>query len=375
MPLPALLKLPMYRTAEKGVPVMRDPLTWSFPIGQIFGITVRVHVLMPIILLGFILREAFRKDVIPNTWIDALVLMILLFLVVLLHELGHCFVARMVGGEARDILMWPLGGLAYVELPHAPPPHFLTALGGPLVNAVICAGCALGLGFAFDTAWQPPWNPFWAPYRMDAEGRTLLTAWSGLEVKELHAVSAVLLARAFFVSWILLLLNVLLVGFPLDGGRMLQAALWPWVGYRQAMLYAIFTGFFFMFVVMLTAFFLDAVLCIFLAFFIYTACKQEWLILEHGAEDSLFGYDFSAGYTSLEKEAPPPPRKKRQNWLQRWLQRRRQLKQQRALERQEAEERRMDELLQKIAERGKEALTDEENRFMRRVAERYRNRP
>jgi Zn-dependent protease len=355
---------------------MRDPLTWSFPIGQIFGITVRVHVLMPIILLGFILREAFRKDVIPNTWIDALVLMILLFLVVLLHEFGHCFVARMTGGEARDILMWPLGGLAYVELPHAPSAHFLTALGGPLVNAVICLACGLTLGFAFDISWQPPWNPFtWAPYRAAADGATSLTTWSGQQITELHPVGAVLLARAFFVSWILLLLNVFLLGFPLDGGRMLQAALWPWVGYRQAMLYAIFTGFVVMFVVLLAAFFLDAVLCIFLAYFIYTSCKQEWFVLESGGEESLFGYDFSQGYTSLEKDAPPPPRKKRQSFLQRWLERRRQLKQQREAERQEAEERRMDELLQKIAQQGKDALTDEENRFMKRVAERYRNRP
>ncbi|MCI0685495.1 MAG: M50 family metallopeptidase [Gemmataceae bacterium] len=350
---------------------MRDPLTWSFPIGQIFGITVRVHVLMPIILLGFVLREAFRKDVIPNTWIDALVLMILLFLVVLLHEFGHCFVARMVGGEARDVLMWPLGGLAYVELPHVPSAHFLTAAGGPLVNAAICLGCGLTLGLAFDQSWQPPWNPLtWMPYRQDANGSTMLTTWSGQQVNELHPVAAVLVARTFFVSWILLLLNVLLVGFPLDGGRMLQAALWPHAGYRQAMRYAIFTGFIVMFVVLLAAFFLDAVLCIFLAFFIYTACKQEYFILETGGEESLFGYDFSQGYTSLEKDAPPPPRKKRQGFLQRWLQRRRHLKQQRELERQEAEERRMDELLQKIAQQGKDALTDEEHRFMKRVAER-----
>jgi Zn-dependent protease len=302
--------------------------------------------------------------------------MILLFLVVLLHEFGHCFVARMTGGEARDILMWPLGGLAYVELPHAPSAHFLTALGGPLVNAVICLACGLTLGFAFDISWQPPWNPFtWAPYRAAADGATSLTTWSGQQITELHPVGAVLLARAFFVSWILLLLNVFLLGFPLDGGRMLQAALWPWVGYRQAMLYAIFTGFVVMFVVLLAAFFLDAVLCIFLAYFIYTSCKQEWFVLESGGEESLFGYDFSQGYTSLEKDAPPPPRKKRQSFLQRWLERRRQLKQQREAERQEAEERRMDELLQKIAQQGKDALTDEENRFMKRVAERYRNRP
>ena len=359
---------------------MRDPLTWSFPIGQIFGITVRMHILMPIILAGFILREAFRKDVIPWTWADATVLMILLFFVILLHEFGHCFVGRLVGGEARDIMLWPLGGLAYVDVPHVPSAHFLTALGGPLVNVVICVASALALAFAFDTSWQPPWNPMglswggWYPYRLNPEGATMLTTWSGTLQEAKHPLGAVLLARLFFASWILLLFNVLLIGFPLDGGRMLQAALWPWCGYRQSMLYAVFSGFGVMFLVMLAALVFEAVLCVFLAFFVYAACKQEWLILEGGGEESLFGYDFSQGYTSLEKDAPPPPRKKRQNFLQRWLQRRKQLKVQREQERQQADECRMDELLQKIAQHGKGALTAEETRFMKRVAERYRNR-
>ncbi len=359
---------------------MRDPLSWSFPIGQIAGITVRMHVLMPIVMAGFILREAFRKEVVALVWADAAVLMILLFLVVLLHEFGHCIVARLVGGEARDVMLWPLGGLAYVDVPHAPSAHFWTALGGPLVNVAICGASALALAFAFDESWQPPWNPLpksdgeWYPYRVNAEGGTKLTTWAGVVQTAKHPIAAVLLARLFFVSWLLLLLNVLLIGFPLDGGRMFQAALWPWFGYRSSMLYAVFTGFGVMFFVMLAAFVLDAVLCLFLAFFIYTACKQEWYILEGGGEESLFGYDFSQGYTSLEKDAPPPPRKQKQNMFQRWLQRRRQLKAQREQERQAADERRMDELLQKIVQHGKDSLTAEETRFMKRVAERYRNR-
>ena len=361
----------------------RDPLAWSFPIGQMFGITVRMHILMPIVLVGFILREAFRKDVIPFTWADATVLMILLFFVVLLHEFGHCFTARLVGGEARDVLLWPLGGLAYVDVPHAPSAHFLTALGGPLVNVMICAASGLALTFAFDTSWRPPFNPLpeqfggWYPYRLDADGTTQLTTWAGEVIRAKHHLAPLLLARLFLVSWILLLFNVLLVGFPMDGGRMLQAALWHWCGYRQSVLYAVFTGFGVMFLVMLAAFVFDAVLCLFLAFFIYASCKQEWQTLEGGGEESLFGYDFSQGYTSLEKDVPPapPPRKKRQNMLQRWLQRRKQLRIQREQEQQQADERRMDELLQKIVQSGKDSLTAEETRFMKRVAQRYKNRP
>jgi hypothetical protein len=88
----------------------------------------------------------------------------------------------------------------------------------------------------------------------------------------------------------------------------------------------------------------------------------------------VFGYDFSQGYTSLERDEPPPPRKRRPNFWQRWLQRRAARKLQAEAERREAEERRMDELLEKIQREGKQALTDEENRFLKRVADKYRNR-
>jgi len=358
---------------------MRDPYTWSFPIGQIAGIIIRVHILMPLILGGFILREAFRdpKELIPGAWIDASILMILLFLIVLLHELGHCLAARLTGGDAREVVLWPLGGLASVETPHTPSAHFLVAAGGPLVNVALCLGSALLLAFAFEPSWQPPWNPLaWAPYR-DEHGKLLLCDWAGGEHSVLYNehVLPLLLARLFYVSWIMLLVNVLLVGLPLDGGRMLQASLWPHFGYRQSMQYAIFTGFGVMLFVILVAFVWNQVLVLLLAAYVYLACKHEWLALNDG-EDSLFGYDFSQGYTSLEKDgtAAGPQRKKQTNFLQRWLQRRAQRRIQREHEQQEAEEKRMDELLQKIAEHGKESLTDEETRFLKRVADRYRNR-
>ena len=102
-----------------------------------------------------------------------------------------------------------------------------------------------------------------------------------------------------------------------------------------------------------------------LAAFIYVSCKQQWLLLESGREESLFGYDFSQGYTSLERDQPPPaPRRRRPNFFQRWLQRRAARKLQLEQERQLAEEQRMDELLEKIARQGKQSLTDEEQRFL-----------
>src|SRR5206468_2686619 len=122
--------------------------------------------------------------------------------------------------------------------------------------------------------------------------------------------------------WFGFLLNVLLIGFPLDGGRMFQCILWPRLGYRRATLAAVFVGFVVMFVVGIYSLVVKDPLPLCLAAFIYVACRQQWLILEHGGEESVFGYDFSQGYTSLERDEPPPPRKRRPNFWQRWLQRR-----------------------------------------------------
>src|SRR5262249_13062882 len=118
---------------------MRDPFSWSFPLPRrVFGIAVRIHVLFPIVCLGLILRQAFEKNALPGSWVDAAWVMSLLFLIVLLHEFGHCFMARHVGGEANEVLLWPLGGLAAVDVPHSARANFLTAAGGPLANLLIC---------------------------------------------------------------------------------------------------------------------------------------------------------------------------------------------------------------------------------------------
>lgn len=355
---------------------MRDPFAWTFPIGRFFGITVRVHLLFPLVCLGLVLRYAYLDKANTGWWIDAAVIMGLLFLLVLLHEFGHCFAARYVNGEANEVLLWPLGGLARVDVPHTPWANFVTAAGGPLVNVGVCILCALALAFAFDVSLQPFWNPFHPlPVRDSADGAMKLYAWNGTE-HPTNNLAALLLVRFFYVSWITLLLNVVLVGFPLDGGRMLQCALWPYVGYRQATMYAVNTGFAVMFLVLVVAIIWNEVLLLFLGFYIYTACKQEWLQLETGGEESLFGYDFSQGYTSLEKDepSPAPPRRKKQNFIQRWLQRRAARKLQKEQEREQAEAKRVDELLDKIQKFGKDSLTDEEQRFLKRYADKMRNK-
>jgi stage IV sporulation protein FB len=354
---------------------MREVLSWSLPIGQLFGIMVRVHWTLPVFVLGIIGRAYFAKGWPEGAWQDAAMLMALMFVSILLHEFGHCFAARYMDGEADEVLLWPLGGLAFCRsLPHTPSAHFVTALGGPLVNLILCAICGLVLSFVFD--FLPPFEPWWDWWRTkDGVFDVHLTKWDGRGA-DTENILAIVLARCFWINWILLLFNIVLVGHPFDGGRMLQAALWPKLGHYQSSKIAIYAGFFVAVVVGLYSIVRSEPLAAYLTIFIFMACAQEWMTLESAHEDSLFGYDFSQGYTSLEKEdmQPAPPKPRKQNFLQRWLARRAARKHREEIEQREAEDRRMDELLEKIQKFGKESLTDEEHRFLKRVSDRYKNK-
>ncbi|HTU90180.1 MAG TPA: site-2 protease family protein [Gemmataceae bacterium] len=356
---------------------MRDPFFWSIPLGRFFGITVRVHILFPIVALGLILRYALKTNppYIEGTWIDGVMLTGLLFVSVLLHELGHCVAARWVDGDATEIMMWPLGGLANVDLPQEPRAHIITAAAGPAVNLLLAALCTLFLAYTADASYQPWWNPLTCapfPLRVDPSGTIQLWTWGGEKLLVSH-VWTIVLARMFWVNWSLFLLNMVLVCFPMDAGRMLQSALWPSLGYRQATLFVIYAGFVFTVVVGLISIIYEDMLVFCLAIFIYFSCRAQLFILETGGEDGLFGYDFSQGYTSLERDQPRLTAKKK-SWWKRWRDNRAAQKLQREMETREAEERRLDELLEKVQKLGMSALTDEERRFMKRVSDRYRNR-
>ena len=145
---------------------MQDPFSWttlSLPLGRVFGITIRIHWLFPFVALGWILHVGFYKPYpeyrIPEgAWVDAAIFMLVLFVSTLLHEFGHCFAARATGGDAREVLIWPLGGLASVDLPARPRSHLLTAAAGPAVDVLIVVFAGVMLLFCGDQAIQPVWN-------------------------------------------------------------------------------------------------------------------------------------------------------------------------------------------------------------------------
>jgi Zn-dependent protease len=401
---------------------MRDPMTWSIPLGRMFGVRVNVHVLLPLVLVALILRVVTTKESTVQLP-EAGVMAGLMFVSILLHEFGHCFAARSVDGDATEILLWPLGGLAYCDVPHTPRANLITALGGPAVNLALCVLAAGALLFA---GLSPPLSPLdggnayqprmyhWrdgvyltggvSTYRSVpevAKPETAAKSDAVAKTQELlpppraegptkantvgpaptpaRTVGSLLLwqvlaGQLFWLNWFLLLVNMVLVGFPFDGGRVLQAILWSRTDYRQGTSAACYAGFVVMLLLGVYAIVVNEVIAFGLCLFVYVSCKQQLILLESGGEDAPFGYDFSQGYTSLEGGQPPAttPRRKRPNWFQRWRQQRAARKAQREQESREAEELRMDQLLAKVQQDGIHSLTDEERRFLTRVSARYR---
>ena len=74
-----------------------------------------------------------------------------------------------MNGEANDVLLWPLGGLAYVEVPNTARANFVTAAGGPLVNLGLCLLAAGALASCARAALGPPWNPLRYPAQRGGE--------------------------------------------------------------------------------------------------------------------------------------------------------------------------------------------------------------
>src|SRR5213596_1913022 len=136
-----------------------------------------------------------------------------LFLIVTLHEFGHALACRQVGGTANRIVLWPLGGVAYVNPPPRPGATLWSIAAGPLVNvALVPILYVIGIGDR---------SLGWAEAMPNA-----------------HA----LLGAVGFINKVLLIFNLLPI-YPLDGGQILRSLLWFVVGRARSLMVAVSIGF------------------------------------------------------------------------------------------------------------------------------------
>lgn len=174
-----------------------DFLNTGIPLGRWFGINVRLH-------FTFLLYAYWQVTRMPR-WELGLAVIAGLYGCILLHEFGHALAARWCDGDAEDILLWPLGGLAMCRPAWHPTAHFITGAAGPFVTLVL-----------------------WGVFSVLA-----------LVLEPFRQVSVAGMYGWWFVeemAWLnrgLLLFN-LLPAFPMDGGRILRDTLWHWLSAEKA---------------------------------------------------------------------------------------------------------------------------------------------
>ncbi|MFZ1083016.1 MAG: M50 family metallopeptidase, partial [Candidatus Kryptoniota bacterium] len=113
-------------------------MRWSFPVGRLFDIPIRVHYTF-LLLLAFI-WYAESTVLGPEAGFHSVVFWALIFLCVLCHELGHSLVAKSYGLEIASITLLPIGGVSQItEIPHDPIKEVAITIAGPIVNFLIAA--------------------------------------------------------------------------------------------------------------------------------------------------------------------------------------------------------------------------------------------
>src|SRR5579871_2548884 len=105
----------------------------SLRIAHVFGIDVFVHWSWAIVALFEITYRASEFSSVVWNLLEYLSI----FCIVLCHEFGHALACRSVGGTANRIVLWPLGGVAYVDPPQRPGAVLWSIAAGPLVNVVL----------------------------------------------------------------------------------------------------------------------------------------------------------------------------------------------------------------------------------------------
>jgi len=210
----------------------------SIRLFQLFGINVYLHWSWLIVAILRIQYRGAGSGSLARYAAEYLTL----FLIVLIHEFGHSLACRQVGGQAKQIVLWPLGGVAYVSPPQRPGATLWSIAAGPLVNVILFPIFSIILALS-RTAGLVETQPELYFYVRDI----------------------------WFINTLLLVFNLMPV-YPLDGGQILRSLLWFIFGRARSLLIAASVGFVGVAVLVLVAFWFQSVWIGIMAAFILMNC-------------------------------------------------------------------------------------------------------
>ena len=215
---------------------------WSLQVGTALGIPIRVHFTFALLLVWFGATSAGNGDDVAL----ALAFLLLVFGSVLLHELGHAVMARRFGVRTRDIVLYPIGGVARLENIPGGQAELLIALAGPAVNLLLAVLLVVGM------------LTFGVPL--------------GLSPKLLTFTDVVI--RLLLANLLLFVFN-LIPAFPMDGGRVLRALLTLTLGSGRATEIAAAIGQGIAILFGIAGILLPNILLMLIALFVFVGASQE----------------------------------------------------------------------------------------------------
>jgi Zn-dependent protease len=224
----------------------------ALPIFRLAGIRVYLHFTWFIVAALEVTQFAQRY----HNPIWAVFEYCALFGVVLLHEFGHAFACRQTGGQADTIVLWPLGGIAFVNPPARPGAYLWSIAAGPLVNVVLLPLFTMFAVVVTKLHWETVHPDFY---------QFVLTVW--------------------FMNAGLLFFNLIPV-YPLDGGQILRGLLWLRVGPIRSLKTASIIGFGGAILFALWAFKAQSIWLGILAFFIFAQAQAGWRAAQNLAIES-----------------------------------------------------------------------------------------
>src|SRR6266567_680749 len=170
-------------------------MKWSWTIGRFAGIEINVHATF-LLLLAWVAFAEYQRTRSTAGAVEGVAFILALFASVVLHEYGHALTAARFGVKTRGITLLPIGGVAQLErIPERPSQELATAVAGPAVTVAIVIVLYVVLRLS---------------------GTPVTVSGAGAE--------GPFLARLMWINVVLAVFN-LLPAFPMDGGRVLRAAI------------------------------------------------------------------------------------------------------------------------------------------------------
>jgi Zn-dependent protease/predicted transcriptional regulator len=249
---------------------------WTWNLGRIAGIPIRMHLTLFVLLAWIAAMYMVQGATFGATGLG-LLLVATIFVIIVVHELGHALVARRYGIATRDIMLLPIGGIASLErMPEKPQQELAVAIVGPVINLVLAGLIYIGI-----TA---------------LGGTTRMT--------EATTIGGALATQLMWINIALAVFN-LLPAFPMDGGRVLRALLAMRMGHERATNIAAHLGRFFAVAIGIAGLFYNPLLLL-IAVVVWAGASQERALVQ--LKSAIAGVPVSAAMLRrVESVTPEQP--------------------------------------------------------------------